>query len=265
MLLRRPFFFTLSLALGAALAPGRSLAEILSTGVDTERVPAPLTVQSAPGNCPILWFRCGIDEGEINRLRALGYDLTIACETGLPPLSELMNYGVIVIVYTGAGLLADRQSDLQTFVENGGGLFIHQPNHVGQLDYVPTGFEVSITSPIWCPPDGYYAHIVDASHPVVAFCTDDDLSGALDGVGALGAGFHVLAVNPDCGWPAVAVGTKGLGRVVLDTGNGAPVSIDPGSDQYWRNVLAWLCSAGPVGVESNTSTSTWGIVKAGYR
>jgi hypothetical protein len=206
-----------------------------------------------------------LDEGEINRLRALGYDLTVFCETGLPDLNGLLQYGVVVITYTGAGVLADRQSDLQTFVEMGGGLFIHQPNHVGLLDYVPVGFEVSITSPIWCPPDGYYAHIVDATHPITAFCTDDDLSGALDGVGALGASFHVLAVNPDCGYPALAAGTKGLGRVVLDTGNGAPVSIDPGSDQYWRNLIGWLCSPVPVGVEPSTLGVTWGVLKAGYR
>lgn len=258
---RRPFFGALGVAVGVALAPGMPFAEILSTGDDTSKIPEPLTVQTTRGGCPILWFHCFQDEGEINRLRALGYELTVVCDTGLPDLNGLLGYGVVAIAYTGAGVLADRQSDLQAFVEMGGGLFIHQPNHVGDLDYVPAGFEVSITSAIWCPPDSYLAHIVDPTHPMMAFLTDADLSGAFDGVGTLGVSFHVLTANPDCGYPALAAGTLGLGRVVLDTGNGAPVSIDPGSDQYWRNVLGWLCSPGPIAVEP----STWGVVKAGYR
>ena len=143
----------------------------------------------------------------------------------------------------------------------GGGLLIHQPNHAGAIDYVPLGFEVSITDPVWCTPDSYLAQIVDATHPITAGCVDSDLSGSFDGVGPLGSGFDVLAQNPACGYPALAAGTSGLGRVAFDTGNGSLQSVVPGTENYWDHLYSWLCTPGPISVQP----SSWALVKSDYR
>ena len=251
------FVFTLSFV----GLPLDASAEILSTGDDTERVAAPPVVQSVDTTCRILWFRRGGNDNEIERLRMLGYDLTVVDSAPFLALDVLLEYGTVVIAYTGPGIVASRQPDLQAFVDLGGGLFIHQPNHEGALDYAPLGFDVTITDPVWCAQDSYFAEIVDASHPITAGCADADLSGAFDSVGTLGPGFHVLTGATDCAYPALAAGSSGLGRIAFDTGNGSLECVVPGTELYWDNLYSWLCTPGPIAAKP----TTWAMVKAGYR
>jgi hypothetical protein len=247
-------------ALALGFIPLVAAAEILSTGEDTEKVPDPLVVSSVT-SCRILWFHRAGAEGELDRLRALGYDITVVDSASLLALSNLLNYGTLVIAYTGSEVIADRQADIEAFVDQGGGLLIHQPNHVGAMDYVPHGFNLHINDPVWCAPGAYVAEIADATHPVTIGCSDADLSGAFDMVGAIGPAWRVLARNTTCGDPALAVGVAGLGRVAFDTGNGNTESVIPGTELYWDHLYGWLCTPGPIAVEP----TTWGSVKAFYR
>jgi hypothetical protein len=241
--------------------PVVAAAEILSTGEDTDKVPDPIVVQSVTTSCSILWFHRAGSEAELDRLRALGYDITVVDGAPFLALSNLLNYGTVVIAYTGPELIADRQADLEAYVDQGGGLLVHQPNHVGAMDYMPHGFDLHINSSVWCAPGAYVAEIADATHPVTAGCTDADLSGAFDTVGAIGPSWRVLARNTTCGDPALAVGVTGLGRVAFDTGNGNTECVIPGTELYWDHLFSWLCTPGPVAVEA----TSWGSVKASYR
>ena len=244
------------------LPPGRATAEILPNGEDPQQQPFDFPVQSVvQSTCPILWYRRAGGDSEIDRLEALGYDLTVVDAAPALAIANLVNYGALVIAYTGPGFLAGRQADIQAFVDQGGGVFIHQPNHAGVLDYTPLGFEVEIADPVWCAAFSYNATIVQGTHPVTQGLTDADLSGAFDDVTSLGPAFTVLATNPDCVDPALAVGTAGSGRVAFDTGNGNELSVDPGTEAYWDQLFDWLCTPGPISV----AASSWGSVKAGYR
>lgn len=237
------------------------LAEVLSTGDDTEREPIPFSTLSPVHEiCPILWYRRGGADGELERLQARGYDITQAGASQLT-LANLVNFGVLVIAYEGPGFLAGRRDEIQAFIDQGGGVLIHQPNHVGTLDYTPLGFDVEIANEIWCTLEGYTAVITNAAHTITAGLQDADLSGSFDVVGSIGPGYTVLATNPTCASPALAVGTSGLGRVVLDTGNGNDLSLDPGSDLYWDSLFGWLCTQTPISV----AASSWGSVKSAYR
>lgn len=187
-----PLRVLLSVALALVALPIAASAEILSTGDDTNKVAEPTVVESVATSCRILWFHRIGGDAEIERLRAFGYDLTVVDTAAFLTLDQLLEYGIVVIAYTQPGILAARQPDLQAFVDMGGGLFIHQPNHEGSIDYVPLGFEISITSTVWCAPDSYVAQVVDATHPITTGCTDADMSGSFDGVGPLGVRFHVL-------------------------------------------------------------------------
>ncbi len=211
-------------------------------------------------SCRIAWYRHGGADAELDRLRALGYDITVVGRNQLTyPL--LAAWDAVVIAYAEPGFLAARQPDLQAFVDTGGGLFIHQPNHPGVADYTPVGFSVEIADPVWCSPTGYASHLDDTSHPITAGMTDADLSGAFDGVAALGSSFTALASSPECGSVCLAAGTSGIGRVLFDTGNASPTSIQPGSEAYWDALFGWLCTPGPIGVEP----TTFGSLKASYR
>lgn len=250
----------IALALASAIAaPAR--AEILDTGDDTARVAEPDPVQSVvTSSCRIAWYRQGGSDGELDRLRALGYDITVVGRNQLS-YPELEAWDAVVIAYTEPGFLAQQQPHLQAFVDTGGGLLIHQPNHAGVADYTPVGFSVEIADPVWCSPTGFANHLDNASHPITAGLADADLSGAFDGVASLGPAFTVLASSPECGSVSLAAGTSGIGRVLFDTGNGAPISVQPGSEAYWDALFGWLCTPGPIGVEP----VTFGSLKAAYR
>jgi hypothetical protein len=248
-------------AFGCVAFPHIAGGEILSTGEDTEKTPDPIVVHSPATSCRILWYHRAGGDSELDRLRALGYDITVVDAAPQLALANLLEYGTLVIAYTGPGFLAGRQPDIEAFVDQGGGLLVHQPNDVGALDYVPHGFDVTIANEVWCAPNSYFASIVDSQHPITSGCTDADLSGAFDTVGSLGPNFHVLAQNNACGDPALAVGLAGIGRVAFDTGNGNTDSVIPGTELYWDHVFGWLCSPGPIAV----APPTWGAIKAAYR
>ncbi len=247
-------------ALGFALA-GPASGGILDTGDDTARVPGTEAVQSVVTNsCRIAWYRHGGSDTELDRLRALGYDITVVGRNQLV-YPELDAWDAVVLAYVEPGFLAVQQPHLQAFVDTGGGLFIHQPNHAGVADYTPVGFSVEIADPAWCSPTGFANHLDDTSHPITAGLTDADLSGAFDGVASLGASFTALASSPECGTVSLAAGTSGIGRVLFDTGNGAPISLQPGTEAYWDALFGWLCTPGPIGVDA----ITFGALKASYR
>ncbi len=245
--------------LAFAVAP--AAAEILDTGVDTEKVVEAPTVISPAAVCPILWVRDGGADAEVERLRALGLDIRIGGFAELNP-EGLEPYGVVVVAYMQSGLLTQYRTALQDFVVSGGGLLIHQPNASGLLDYTPTGFDVTMISELWCSGGTESGTtIVNEEHPLTAGLLPEDLSGDFDEVGALGPGFTVLAENSVCGDPALAAGTLGLGRVVLETGNANLQSVDPGTEAYWDRLFGWLCTPGTIAVEP----VSWGQTKAMYR
>ena len=232
-------------------------AEIRSDGTDTSKNVGPQT-EEPTGPCQVLWF--GVQSpSELDRLRALGLTITQTTNPSDLTLANLStNYNVLVIAYTGPSVIGGQQGGIQAYVNGGGGLLIHQPNALGTIDYAPAAFDATITDIFWC---NSAATIVNGAHAITAGLTDADLSGGFDRVGAIGAGYTLLAREIGCSEPALAAGSSGSGRVVFETGNASPLSLDPGSDLYWTRVFDWLCLAGVTA----TRPATWGAVKASYR
>jgi len=251
----------LVLLLGALLAVSGTpaLGAILNSGIDSGRQPLPASGNHGYAGCSVLWF--GTDNGEPARFTGLGFNVTVTANPGDLTASNLSNYSILVIAYEGPGVIGGAQAVIQNYVQAGHGLLIHQPNVVGVIDYAPFNFGVNTLNLFWCNfPGPALATIVDPLHPITGGLTDADLSGAFD-ESVLDPGYHVLAMSVACGGPALAEGTFGSGRIVYDTGNGSPLSVLPGTDQYWMNLFSWLC------VASTTPTrgTTWGEVKVLYR
>jgi hypothetical protein len=198
--------------------------------------------------------------GEEDRIESVGFTVTTGGDLSYANISA---YDVVIIPLVGPGVIGGFQSDLETFVSGGGGLWIHQPNAVGAIDYAPAGFEFSVFDYFWCePPDANV--IVDAAHPTMAGLSNVDLPGRFDrvSVGALGSGYGLVAQADTICYDDIhcAAGCFGAGRVFTDLANLSPFAIDPGSDSYIVNVIEWLCEGEP----SPADETTWGAVKNAF-
>lgn len=235
----------------------------LSTGIDVNHrsanPPGQPTHPAVACNC--LWFGTA-STGEIARLNGLGLFVTQTFNPADLSVANLSNYQVLVVAYTGPGVIGAQQAAIQAFVTSGGALLVHQPDAVGVTDYTPAGFDVNIANVYWCTAGtDYFGHIVNGAHPIMAGLADADLSGSFDLVGGIGPSYTVLAVNASCLDPSVAAGTLGTGRVAFEDGNVSPAAFVPGSNLYWVNLFAWLCTGSPV----PTHRHTWGELKTAYR
>lgn len=238
-----------------------AFAEPDATGYDKtlhHQLPTPM-VQGI--SCNVLWY--GIDSRgeEIPRLTALGFTFTHTEDPADLSATNLANYDVLVIAFTGPGVIEAQQPAISAFTSADNGLLIHQPDRPGAIDYAPAGFGVTTADLAYCELES--ATIVNGTHSITSGLTDSDLSGHFDVTTHLGAGYTVLATsNAACQpYPALAAGEFGSGRVVFETGNAGPNSIHPGSDFYWVRVFEWLCA----GSTTPTENTTWGSVKILYR
>jgi hypothetical protein len=246
-----------------AVVAGNAHSQVRSDGVDQSA--AIIVPNGGPGTgpCQVLWYG---DQSiqEIARLTATtGAIITQTLNPADLAVANLSaNYNLLVVAFTGPGVIGTRQADIQAYVVGGGGLLIHQPNIAGAIDYAPVGFGVTIQDAFWCNNGGNFnAAIINGGHPITSGLLDADLSGDFDLESSIGASYTVLARNTVCLDPALAVGTTGLGRIAYESGNASLNSFDPGSDAYWRKVFDWLCRAGA----TPTRPFTWGGVKAVYR
>ena len=246
----------LVLLLGTFLCAGVASAYD-NTGADPSNS---FEFETYPGrSCTVYMY--GDPMGESARFTGLGYIVTTGFDLSLANIS---NYDLVLIPCVGPGVIAGFAGDLDTYVAGGGGLFIHQPNHLGVVDYAPAGFACEVTDTWWCEP--YDANtIVDPTHPTMAGLTDPDLAGRFDTmpVGLLGTGYTLVAEGAmQCaGHTCCAAGCYGEGHVFLDAANLSSASGDPGSDAYVINVFEWLCAGGV----TPTGEETWGKVKSVFR
>jgi hypothetical protein len=243
-------------ALGGLLLLGGVASGVDNTGYDPSQNHE--WVVQPTRQCSVFMF--GDAMGEASRFSALGFIVTVGADLSYANISQ---YDVVVIPLVAPGVIGGWQGDIEQFVDGGGGLFIHQPNAIGLIDYAPTGFEFTETNNFWCdPPD--QNQIVDTAHPTMAGLANADLAGRFDqvSIGALGTGYGLIAKgigaceNDVC----CAGGCYGAGRVFLDLSNLSSGSIDPGADLYVVNVLDWLCDGGA----SPATETTWGAVKSAF-
>ncbi|MBD3334486.1 MAG: hypothetical protein GF355_03130 [Candidatus Eisenbacteria bacterium] len=211
--------------------------------------------------CTIFYY--GDPMGEVVRFTGLGYDVTVGADLSYANISQ---YDVVVIPLTGPGAIGGYQADIESYVGEGGGLWIHQPGSTtGQLDYAPPGFDLFITAAGFCSPFSGN-EIVEPGHPTMTGLTVADLPGRFDTIRTadLGGSYTLIAKGTgSCSIDTHCAGGGYIdGKVFLDTSNLSSQSGDPGSDDYVVNVVEWLCG----GQEPTaTESSTWGTIKSLYR
>ncbi len=211
-------------------------------------------------DCTVYVYNDGMSEAE--RIQSLGYTVTVGYDMSYATIS---GYDVVFIPLIGPGGLSGYEDDIEQYVAEGGGLWIHQPNGYGWVDYAPPGFEFNVTDIFYCYP--YEGNrIVDAGHPTMAGLAASDLVGRFDTVYItdLGSGYGLIADGyPDCATDVhCAAGIYGeCGKVFMDLGNLNPGSFWPGSNQYIINIIDWLCTGGFTPADSDT----WGTIKEMFK
>lgn len=162
---------------------------------------------------------------------------------------DLSSYNAIYIGYSEGNAVKALAGRFATYVQDGGGLILEQPNLEGPVEFLPAGFELWVTDVTW---PGFPTSLdpaeftsAGAEHPILSDLTADDLSGNFDTVpiGTLGPGWMVLARSVDYPHVALAAGSYGSGRVVFHTGNIGATSADQGSNMYLWQMIQWTGSA----------------------
>ena len=226
-----------------------------------QQMPPPV-IQLQP--CHVLWFG-GDGPDEILRFTGLGLVITQTNNPADLNPANLAAYDVLVVAYTGPGVIGANQPAIAAFVAADNGLLIHQPNTAGAIDYAPAGFGLTIADICWCGicnTSMFDATIVNGAQPVTSGLVDADLAGDFDTAAGLGGSYTLLARNVNCpNNPSLAAGVFGTGRVVFETGNASPLAFDFGSDAYWAHLFEWLC----IGSTTPTNADTWGRLKVLYR
>jgi len=176
-------------------------------------------------------------------------------------LMSSVGAGRLMLPLIHPGTIGGFQPGIQQFVAEGGGLFIHQPNLIGQIDYAPAGFEFYISNAWWCEPTDLNI-IVEPAHPTMVGLGNADLPGRFDTapIASLGTGYTLIARGDGgcSGDMCCAGGCYGQGRVFADLSNLNSGSVDPGSDLYVTQAVEWLCEGGA----SPAGETTWGAVKS---
>lgn len=230
----------------AALAQGQPEPDADSTGeiigadpVMEESEPAP----AAPSQVSVMCFST---EGACTRIGELFPNAAIFTSLDNFP-TDLSPYDVVYLGNNEGNALDSKASQLQSYVNGGGGLVVTQPNIEGQVDLFPTGFEMFVESSSYNLNTASQVEFTPAGeeHPILAGLPAEDVSGNFETVplDRVGPGWTVLVKEIHNPLLALAVGQYGSGRMAFHTGNTESASIDPGSDTYVRQLIEWTGSA----------------------
>ena len=231
----------------AALAQEQPRPEADSTG---EIIGAePLTPESPPEpHAPSqVSLMCFSTEGACTRIGSLFPNAAVFTSLSNFP-TDLSPYDVVYLGNNEGDALDSKSAQLQTYVNDGGGLVVTQPNIPGQVDLFPPGFEMFVEDLGYNQNTASQVEFTPAGeeHPILAGLGADDVSGNFDTVplDRVGPGWTVLVKEIHQPVLALAVGHYGSGRMAFHTGNTEAASIDPGSDAYVRQLIEWAGSAG---------------------
>ena len=183
----------------------------------------------------------------VDRLTNLGYTVTtIPLTSGY---ATLVLYDIVILPVAHAGpahyaTLAGLATDYISYVDDGGRLWVSQPNPYGM-----PGNEADI---VWVPyvlrVNSDYDNstcdrvIVDPNHCITTGLAPSDLPYPGDTVVTLGAEWEILIVNATLGDPGVLSAEYGSGRVMVEFGHPHPGAVcaypDVGMDRMATCLLA---------------------------
>jgi hypothetical protein len=186
---------------------------------------------------------CYTTQGTTNtactRLATLYSPVTTVTSAAAFPAS-LASFQVIYIGHSSVASLSAKATQIQAFVQNGGGLIVEQPNAVGPVAILPPGFELNVSS-IFNSTQAVSFTLGGWFHPITLGLNTVDPSGNFETVptSSLGSSWTMLLKANGFPHAALLAGSYGSGRIIFHTGNIGTNSGDPGSNNYVKRLVDW--------------------------
>ena len=214
------------------LAMFSMLAPQVSAGVSTVLSGYDVLVTGEPG----------LMQSTATRIGDLGASVYTADPSTLTS-SMLAEYCVVWISMGGADNVDDagKAGIVKSYVYNGGGLILEQPNEVMTPQCLPYAFPIV---DIW-----YYNEctgtVLDPNHYLTQGLTIEanEIPPTYDEVGTIGSEWTVLAIDDD-GDPKLSVARYGAGRIIVELGNtgtGSCVCGECMKDVMIERMIKWAC------------------------
>lgn len=194
------------------------------------------------------------------RLEKLGYDVTL-----IPPTSGIDTFRDYDVIYLplqwASAVIGDyatieaHASDYQQFVQEGGGLFVDQPNPYKQPgdQVTPTLLPYPITFYNWYEEADWPPIIVNPDHYITEGLSPDEMPFPADQMISVDPTYEILAEGAYTHSPSLVVTEFGKGRILVQTAHPGYTAIHPFSDEVYTRMVDWVSG---VGVEPSVSIST---------
>jgi murein DD-endopeptidase MepM/ murein hydrolase activator NlpD/cell division septation protein DedD len=180
-----------------------------------------------------------------NRLVELGYEVSL-----LPASADLSDFAQYDIVYLPV-LWADgfsgnyseieaHAADYQAFVNQGGGLFVDQPNPFQQPGetVTPSLLPYSVTFYNLYDSNDWPPTIVDPNHYITQGLTGNDMPGPADQIISIDPAYAILVRGQATNSPSLVVAPYGQGRILIQTDHPANIN----NDETYHRMIYWVAS-----------------------
>jgi len=247
---------TLTAFILAILATPLMAADHNGNGLDDNlEISVEVATNRTDGNIAIVNTNGAAIAHYISRLDALGYTVTpIALDSDL---ETLMGYN-LVILPVGHGdvptysTFDSRREDYLSYVENGGGLWVGQPNpwqhpdETADITWVP--YDLTLYNPY--NPDDCPVWLTDANHCITGGYYDNVFSFPGDTVVSMGPEWLPLVLGLDSGNPGAIVAEYGAGKVLAEFGHPSPNALCVMDDVALRQYVECTMGTNAVAIES---------------
>ena len=201
-----------------------------------------------------------------NRLIGLGYEVTF-----LETTADVNDFRQYDIVYLPVGwaeayfsddysVIESNAGDYKTYVNEGGGLFVDQPNPFTQPGDSVTPTVLPYTITFYNPYDqaDWPPIIVNPDHFITHGLPRDEMPGPSDQITAIDSAYAVLVRGQATNSPSLVVAEYGQGRILVQT---AHPSYSGFSDEVYHRMVEWVSSkAGATYAGSNATSKDVSLI-----
>jgi hypothetical protein len=216
-------------------------------------------------------FRIGIIEAGFNfddiiyRLNSIGFENT----TLLPDtsgLSDFIEFDLIYLpscwaqFYGSLTVIESKSIDYISYVENGGNLFVEQPNPYGQPgdSICPSILPYPITFYNSYDPDDFPPIAVDTTHYITFGIDNEELPFPADRMKSLDENYHILVCGATTLDPSLVITDYENGKILVCTANSSAQAITQMSDDIYKRMINWLVNPPTIAAPIITCDSyTW--------
>lgn len=229
------------------------------------------TASQVPSGLRIGMIQTGEFNAPRNRLTELGFqNITLLAPSS--DLAVLRNFDIVYLPTNWAQLNGGNYAEIQAqsadylaYVQEGGALFIDQPNPYQQPggQVTPNILPYPMTFVSSYDLGDFPPVVVNANHEITRGLPPQTLPFPADQITVIAPEYEVLARGAISHSPSLAVATYGRGRILVQTAHPSRTAIRPFSDTVYVRMVEWVSKRDAVEISWLRYTPSSGIVPAG--